>query len=69
MLCFSHDVISAGWYQVHTYVVHDTYPTLTLRLIGYPTLKPALVEHTDEHTVFWGGCIKDTVAVATTSDS
>ena len=42
MLCFLHDVISAGWYQVRTYMVHNT----------YPTLKPRLVEHT--HALFFG---------------
>ena len=61
MLCFSHDVISAGWYQVHTYIVHNTYPTLKPRLVAYPRLKPRLVEHTTHgHTrrlFFWDASI------------
>ena len=50
MLWFSHDVISAGWYQVHP--VHNTYPTKTKTF--FSTLKPRLVEHTHGQIFFFG---------------
>ena len=49
---------SARWYQVHTYMVHNTYPTLKPRHL-FSTLKPRLIEHTQ--IFFWDVPIRNSL--------
>ena len=44
---------STRWYQVHTYVVHNTYPTLKSRQFCFHTITKISRTHT--RTYFWGG--------------